>query len=134
MARLGDFDASTKRQAWARSRGHCEAGLVCNKEYIGDSPAHYDHILPLWLLDLTDPEQLKRAKSLSNCQVCCWPCHKLKTGDEASDRAKNNRLRAKHSGQIKKKKKKIRSKGFDPTLRKKLNGKVARRDQTEEEC
>lgn len=134
MARLGDFNAATKRQAWARSRGHCEAGLVCDKAYIGDNPAHYDHILPLWLLDLTDPEQLRKAKSLSNCQVCCISCHALKTGGEAATRAKTDRLRAKNSNTPQKKKRKIRSKGFDKTLRKKLNGKVERRDQTEEEC
>lgn len=125
--RLGDFDTKTRQQARKRSLGYCECGLVCGKTYIGDGPSHADHIKPIWLWDLTDPEQLKQCKSLANCQIVCVKCHSLKTGKEAGVRAKTDRIRRKHNGLPQQKKRKLQSKGFDKTMRKRMNGKVERK-------
>lgn len=126
MRREGDFSVTVKQQALKRSRGHCEGCGI----YLGNElPRAYDHIKPLWLWP---PEEVHRAGDLFNCQVLgvrC--CHIPKTNEEAGTRAKTNRIRRKHNGLPQQKKRAIPSRGFDRKWRKKLNGKVERRHDTE---
>lgn len=72
-----DFTAETKRRAWARSGGRCEArgkiyGLKprqrCNADLARG--VEYDHV---------DPDANSRDRSLENCAAVCPPCHRWKT-------------------------------------------------------
>ena len=81
----------------------------------------YDHILPLWLGGTNE---------LDNIQALCMPCHSKKTCQEATIRAKNDRLiRAQKEGRGRKRRgQKLQSRGFDKTHRKKMNGDIERND------
>ena len=50
-------------------------------------PVHLDHILPIWLGGKDEPE---------NLQAVHEGCHKLKTAQEATNRAKMRRIQEKH--------------------------------------
>lgn len=58
-----------------------ECGLRLSGEY------QFDHILPLWLGGKDEPE---------NLQAVHEGCHKLKTAQEATNRAKMRRIQEKH--------------------------------------
>lgn len=80
----------------------------------------YDHAVPLWAGGKDVPE---------NLQALCETCHAAKTKREAFERAKADRIRAKLAGDTgprggHRRKAKIQSRGFDKTLRRKLDGRV----------
>lgn len=77
MARK-EFAKKTKREAYARSNGRCEAegdayghdaGVRCNA-ILARSGVHYDHV---------DPDANSKDNSLENCCACCPRCHDWKT-------------------------------------------------------
>lgn len=74
-----EFSRKTKRQAWDRSGGRCEAvgaiyGLPAGLRCIADlmrTGVNYDHV---------DPDANSKDNSLDNCAAVCPPCHKWKSG------------------------------------------------------
>ena len=61
-------------------------------------PWHADHVIPLWLVDRTLPwAKLIRYWLEDNLQVLCEKCHKVKTAEEAGQRAKIKRNQTKHT-------------------------------------
>jgi len=93
-----EFDAATRRAAWARANGYCEGRVMrevrgftglqavrcCAPIDVGEF--HYDHVVPYWTC---------RDSSLLNCQVLCRACHRRKTKDDVKDIAKVRRLQDK---------------------------------------
>ena len=75
-AQRKEFSKQTKRQAWERCGGRCEA---CHLEIRGTP--EYDH---------RNPDFVSKDNSLENCQCLCRRCHKFKS---ASDRPQIDRTR-----------------------------------------
>jgi 5-methylcytosine-specific restriction protein A len=107
-----NFTKPTRRDAFARAAGHCEAARV-NAAYPGLLPDckaklqrgrfRYDHIVPDWI---------GGPASLENCAVLCDCCDKIKTGTrDIPAIAKTKRLQDAEMG-IKSPTKKIQSAGF----------------------
>jgi len=109
------FSEKTKRLADERCGGLCE---ICGEELI---VREYDHITDCFWGGMAD---------LDNCQVLCPPCHREKTDRDAPLKAKSRRLVNQRMGLPKKKgrKQKIKSGGFDKRYKRKVNGKVVRRE------
>jgi 5-methylcytosine-specific restriction endonuclease McrA len=67
-----EFPVKVKLAAWERSKRdgkpHCER---CGLLIVGRPD--YDHKVP---------DGLGGEPTLENCQVICWPCHRLKTHEE----------------------------------------------------
>jgi len=93
-----------------RQDGRCTCGVKIG----GATPYQVDHIQPLELLG---------GQTTGNLQCLCEPCHKAKTATDISAIAKGRRLR----GETCTRSTPIRSRGFDKTLRKRMNGTVERR-------
>ena len=107
-----EFTNPTKRDAFVRCKGNCEQ---CGIK-LRSGEALYDHIVAEWLT---------RYNSLSNCQVLCVKCHKVKTSTrDVPMIAKTKRQRDREQG-IRKKSTFACSK--DSPWRKKLNGEVVPR-------
>lgn len=68
-----------------------------------------------WDLDHARPLSMGGAHSEDNLRVVWRPAHREKTADEATDRAKADRIRAKHLGLKPKSKRPIQSRGFERT-------------------
>lgn len=73
-----EFTKATKRAAWERSGGACEAdgklyglgtGVRCGAD-MTRTGVHYDHI---------NPDAHSKDNSLENCAAVCPPCHRYKT-------------------------------------------------------
>ena len=93
-----EFSTKTKLAAFERANGMCD---ICGQKII--ARAEYDHALPDFFGGKPD---------LSNCQVLCSRCHRLKTSTEDVPRiAKTKRTRAKHIG-AERPKRKIPSRPF----------------------
>lgn len=101
-----EFPKPVRRDAFVRADGKCEGildtGARCDCRLTVGKFA-YDHIIPDWMGG--DPV-------LSNCQVLCDPCHKVKTKQDAADRAKTRRREDAHRGIVDAPRQKIRSAGF----------------------
>jgi hypothetical protein len=86
-----EFSSITKRLAWARANGQCEAYLKLfdgGLEVRCTAPLdvgnfHYDHI---------DPDWFSKDNELDNCAVICRRCHELKTKKDRRDIAKSKRI------------------------------------------
>lgn len=72
-----EFTAETKRQAWKRGMGRCEASgtiyglnatVVCGRDLTHG--VEYDHV---------DPDANSKDNSLENCCAVCPKCHAWKT-------------------------------------------------------
>jgi 5-methylcytosine-specific restriction endonuclease McrA len=75
----------TRRAVWQRDKGKCKScGIACDRK--GLNGWQMDHITPLIEAqgDLT-------YWRLPNLQTLCKPCHKVKTSQEATERAKLRR-------------------------------------------
>ena len=96
-----EFGAKTKRAAWERCKGHCEAcGII-----IGHKGKHFDHIRP---------DGLGGKPTLSNCSVKCLPCHNSKTVNEDRPRmTKADNQRKADQGLKPPPRQQIKSRGFD---------------------
>lgn len=64
-----EFPRSVKEAAWKRCGGHCEHPACGMKIMNG---ARYDHVTPA---------ALGGKGILSNCQVLCGRCHRIKTSE-----------------------------------------------------
>ena len=93
-----DFPRKVKAAAFKRAAGHCER---C-KAALKPGEAEVDHILE---------DGLGGEPVLSNAQVLCKPCHKLKTADGIRKMRQADRRRDKASGAIRPKQS-IRGAGF----------------------
>ena len=106
-----EFSTKVKRLALQRSTGYCEAvgnvyglepGQRCN------APLSYGVEFDHYPIQATE----EGSNGLENCVAVCKTCHKHKTRTfDIPTQAKSKRIRDKHSG-IKKAKKKIPSRGF----------------------
>ena len=61
---------------WNRAKGHCQ---ICTRLILAGEVKHFDHIKPL-----ADGGGHREG----NLQIACVACHKIKTGEEATERAK----------------------------------------------
>lgn len=94
-----EFTPKIKLAAWERSGGHCED---CLARIIGRP--EYDHRIP---------DALGGEPELSNCQVLCSKCHRLKTSGEDVPRiAKTKRTKRKAVNAWPKTSRPIQSRGF----------------------
>lgn len=111
------FPRSVKRAAYKRSGGRCEHPDCRTLFPKGGGGVEYDHIIPWWI---------SHNSSLSNCEVLCVRCHKLKTGSkDAPTIAKCRTLSDAEMG-IKRPGKKLPA-GRNSNITKKLNGSVEER-------
>ena len=100
-----EFPKPVRRDAFLRAAGLCEGdveGRRCGCRLTVGKFA-YDHVIPDWM----GGEPI-----LSNCQVLCAPCHKVKTKQDAAYRAKTKRREDAHRGIADAPRQKIRSQGF----------------------
>lgn len=86
-ARRAEFSPRTKRQAWERSGGRCEAENCGRKIFPGDGP-EYDHRIP---------DAAGGDNSLKNCQVLCAWCHSEKYPGDRKTIAKVQSVTARHA-------------------------------------
>lgn len=118
MARK-EFTPKTKREAFKRSDGICEANRCSTR--ILRTTCEYDHILP---------DALGGDNSLSNCACLCKECHSVKTNGVVGDKFEiaKRRRQAKRQGKAKQRRgQRLQSRGFDKTLSRKFNGSVVAR-------
>ena len=113
MIKRRRFSADTKAKIVTRNNGVC-ARLGCSS--IG--PFEYDHIVPL---------EIGGKDSDENLQNLCIAHHKAKTKLDIKIIAKGRRIRRKADGTWRQGKK-IGGRGFNKTLRRKINGKTVKRD------
>ncbi len=96
-----EFSKKTRRDAFVRANGHCEGpGCGC-KLTVGKMT--YDHRVPDWM---------GGEATLENCQVLCSACDKIKTAQDAADRAKAQRREDAHRGIKDTPRQRIKSAGF----------------------
>lgn len=74
-------DSLLRRKVFERDQGFCANGCGYDAKWI------HDHIVPLWQ---------GGKDNLENSQTLCRRCEKPKTSDEATKRAKSDRIRARH--------------------------------------
>lgn len=84
----------------------------------GPGPFHADHIVPVALGGGSGGGQIQRL---------CVPCHKSKTRNDIRMIRKADRQRKAHLGLKTRKGPKLRGRGFDKSLRKRMDGTVERR-------
>jgi hypothetical protein len=115
------FPAKVRQAIYDRSGGHCEA---CGVEIAPDN-WHADHVIPV---------AFGGESTLANGQALCVECNAAKGRLEAKMALRADKMggrvgqqarreRAKASG-----KPRLQSRGFDKTLRRKMDGTVERRE------
>jgi 5-methylcytosine-specific restriction endonuclease McrA len=82
-----EFSAKTKQQALERAKFCCE-GEGCGVSLVGKR-VEVDHI---------DPSYFSGDNDLSNAQILCVVCHRIKTRRDITAIAKTKRIQAKHAG------------------------------------
>lgn len=114
-----EFSKKVKVQAVMRSGGHCES---CGRKllHVGDFKFEADHEIP---------DALNGPATLENCKVLCKSCHSTKTKNDVKIIAKAKRNYEKNYGI--KRKRSIMPGSRDSLFRKKLNGRVERRDKVD---
>lgn len=130
-----EFDAKSKRDMDARSCGICECDRM-PPDIRGMFPIEclntakeYDHIFAEGLRDENDRGRKLTAKDGAKL---CTPCHKIKTESDKGAMAKRRKFtpdRARRKEKTVKRSPKIQSRGFDKRYKKKLDGKVVKRDK-----
>jgi 5-methylcytosine-specific restriction endonuclease McrA len=105
---------AVKRRILIRQGNVC---AISERRFSASNKPDFDHIVPLWLAPGGHRE--------SNIQAICKTFHKQKTREEAPIRAKTDRIHDKELGLFAEKK------PWHPTLRKKMNGQVVRRETKE---
>jgi 5-methylcytosine-specific restriction enzyme A len=80
-----EFSNATKRRAWLRSGGQCEA---CTAK-LSEGNVEYHHI---------KEDTFEGAATLENCSVLCRSCHRTVTNARAAVIAKSNRVRDRARG------------------------------------
>lgn len=84
MPRRAEFSKLTKRQAYQRCGGICEACCLV----IQGTP-EYDH---------KSPDFVSKDNSLENCQVLCYRCHRFKSAEDRPEIDRTRRLEEKRLG------------------------------------
>lgn len=83
--KLIHWPSYTRKAVWRRDRGICaQCKTTCNRKGLGGW--NMDHIIPIHLSN----GELWVWK-LPNLQTLCHPCHKIKTANEATNRAISRR-------------------------------------------
>jgi 5-methylcytosine-specific restriction endonuclease McrA len=127
MSERRNFTAKTKGLIRERSGGQCEVHLVPRCMYPAlpeacSRPAtDFDHITPDWA---------GGEPTVENGAHLCPVDHKIKTVTDNKEAKKSNRLRG-EAGQLKRRAQRgptIKSRGFDRTLKRRMDGTVTRRD------
>ncbi len=125
MSEPGDFQAdprramtpARKRRIWDSWKGVC---YFCRQPVAVDGPSViYDHVTQLWMKGSDANEAI--------APIHADPCNKLKTAADATARAKVKRIWKKHDSDRPEPKRKLKTRGFDRSLRKKMDGTVERR-------
>jgi len=106
------FTAKQRQAVWDDWQGLC----ACCSEPIGDEPWDIDHTIPI---------ALGGRHELGNWQPLIRSHHRDKSKADVKAIAKVNRLLK--QGTVENKSRKIVSRGFDKTLRKRMNGTVEKR-------
>ena len=109
--KLRDWEVA---QLMQDQRGFCAACM--SKLYVGGFDA--DHVIPL---------SCGGTNALTNFQLLCRPCHLAKTsGADVPDAAKIKRMSGEKGQRARRAKNgpKIKSRGFDKTIRKRMDGTV----------
>ena len=114
----------------ARDGAGCgECGCGSEGRWLSYS-AQVDHKIPLWKVrHLPDAERFWYF-TLANLWILCMKCHAIKTAKEAAERAHLRELAARNGHGKPRKRKgraKIKSRGFDKSLRRRFDGTVERR-------
>ena len=88
-----EFDEATVKARWAATaKGQCECrnakctthNARCTKSLQwGNRGRTQDS----WEADHIIPSSEGGDNSVTNCQILCWPCHEIKTSNEAKGRA-----------------------------------------------
>lgn len=115
MSRKGDFSERVKREIRARAQGRCEAEN-CNA--VGRDCAHIH------------PVVTGGPGTAANGRLLCPDCHAVETRRDIKVAAKIRRLRGVTKSQwhgTKPSQGKLKSRGFDKTLRRRMNGAVERK-------
>lgn len=99
-----------------RQEGLCGCGCGKKLNHLTEGTID-EHVLPLWCGGTND---------LDNRQLWRKPCAAKKTAQEAKERGHIKRI-IKKSDPATRKPPRLKSRGFDRTLRKKMNGSVERR-------
>lgn len=87
--KLLHWPAYTRKMVWKRDKGICsQCGSKCDRK--GINGWHMDHIIPLY-----SAQGQLWAWSMDNLQTLCKPCHKIKTANEASQRAAARKTKTK---------------------------------------
>ncbi len=107
------FTKKQRAEAFLRAGGRCE---LCEVKLSGRFDI--DHILALHHGGLHEP---------ANWRVVCVECHRDKTKSDVKASAKIRRLQAKHDPDRERKPSRLKGRGFNKVLRKKMNGTVERR-------
>ena len=77
--------------------------------------------------DHSTPHALGGGNGADNLQNLCIPCHRAKTRHDVKAIAKVKRIVRKQAGTWRPNRKRIRSRGFDKRLRRRMDGSVVRR-------
>ena len=104
-----------KQELWEQQGCQCANPACCAPLTLDE--VQWDHVRPLWAGGTNE----------ENWQGLCAQCHAEKTRREATSRAKADRQGKKHRGEATRKGPPIRSRGFDTRLRRRMDGKVERR-------
>jgi hypothetical protein len=125
MARK-EFTQKTKRQAWERSGGACEAdgdayglghGVRCGADMTVRG-VNYDHI---------DPDANSKDASIENCCACCPRCHNWKTRNRDAPLIAKTDSQANMAAKIKPKWHRPMPGSRKSGFRRRMNGQVERR-------
>lgn len=114
------FPIAVRRAVAERAKGFCESCGVS----IDNRPSHFDHVQP-W--------QLEGKSTLANCMLLCAvapdSCHAKKTREDVARIAKAKRQKLHHeTGRSRARRgRPLQSRGFDRTLRKRMDGTVTKR-------
>lgn len=104
-----EFPKKVKVAAYERANGRCER---CTAP-LRAGAVQYDHVIP---------DAMGGEPTLANCECVCRTCHRAKTsGTDLPQIARAKRREAKHIGAVSKR-------PWHPTLRKRLDGTVVRRE------
>ena len=107
------FTQKQRAEAFLRAGGRCE---LCANKLTGTW--ELDHRVSLWMGGAHEPD---------NWQCLCVACHRnAKTPADATARAKVKRLEKK-ADPVTRKPSRMQSRGFDKSLRRKMNGTIERK-------
>lgn len=117
MAKRGYLTEREKLVMLRAQNWRCVCRENCGQPLWPGAPVRWDHRPPLALTGVAKPNQAVTPH-----------CHDTLTKQDVKDISRAVRLEKKAKGEWRPNRKRIRSRGFDKTLRKKMNGEVVRVD------